>query len=176
MAVTLDEGQTRQVGVRRRKPRPEFYNSLLGKRVPISEDFESFLILLGRPRTKAAMDWLKEAGDYGIIDADRDSLINKACENEIADAETANKEVAPIIDRFQRFRAQFLLTGFEAVPEVGMIIADLQRPMAELQNISARLNHRIQYATLCQDSLKNDGITPERSRQIDSWYTPLTAY
>jgi hypothetical protein len=178
MSILLDENQSRQVASGRKDPgaRPKFYNAALSKTQIISEDFEAFLVLLGRPRTKAAMQWLKESSDYQIIDADRDSLLNKLCDNEIEDAKAAQKEVSPIIDRFRRFRADFLLTGFEAVPEVGMFLEDLQRPMAVLQNLSNRLQHRLQSGVFVQGRLQDEGMTPERQKQIDSWYGSLTAY
>lgn len=178
MAVILDEGQTRMVATKRMKPgsRPTYYDAVAKGKREISEDFEAFLVLLNNTRSKMALEWLQESGEYAVQDADRDSLLNSACDNEIEDAEASYKEIQPIVDRFSTFREAFLLTGFEAVPEVGLILADIQRPMAQIMSIASRLKYRMLSATLIQETLKTDGITPEMNRQIDSWAGPLTAY
>lgn len=63
MALLLDENQASIVSTKRLKPtqRPKYYNAVLGTMTRISEDFEAFLILQGRPRNKETVDWLQKA-------------------------------------------------------------------------------------------------------------------
>lgn len=178
MAVVLSEGQSQIVNTKRLPPedRPTYYNAALQVRETISADFEAWLILLGPQLSKQTMDWLQKSSSYAVRDADRDSLVNSACQNEIDDATASLDEIKPIIDQFSEFRGKLLVSGFEAIPEVGLLLSDLQAPMAELMNISARLQYRNIAASLIQAHLSENGITLERNTEITSWYGPLTAY
>jgi len=178
MSILIDESQASLIATKRLKPaqRPKFYNATLGAMTRISEDFEAFLILQGRPRNKETVDWLKKASTYSIQDSDRDSLINLSIENEILDATAGSAELSPIVGQFTAFRARFNMTGFEGVTESGQLLADLQRPMGEIMNLGLRHKHRKQYATILKDSLLNKGLTANQSKQLNSWFESLTTY
>jgi len=178
MAVLLDATQAALVSTKRLKPkqRPKYFNSVIGAMTTISEDFEAFLILQGRPRNKEAVDWLQKASSYAIQDADRDSLINSAIANEAEDAKAGSAELSPIIDQFNSFRQRFNMTGFESVSESGQLLADLQRPMNEIITLGSRHTHRQVYAKLLSAALTNNGLTANQSKQINSWFESLTTY
>lgn len=178
MALLLDENQASIVSTKRLKPtqRPKYYNAVLGTMTRISEDFEAFLILQGRPRNKETVDWLQKASGYAIQDADRDSLINYSIENEAADAKAGANELSPIVEQFNNFRQRFNMTGFEGVTEAGQLLADLQRPMNEIITLGSRHNHRQVYSKLLREKLVNNGLTSDQSKQINSWFESLTTY
>lgn len=178
MTLLLDRNQASLVSTKRLKPeqRPKYYNSVIAEMVRISEDFEAFLILQGRPRNKETVDWLQKANTYSIADADRDSLINSALEYEIEDAEAGYKELSPVIDQFQEFRQRFNMTGFEGVTEAGQLLADLQRPMGEIMTMGTRHKHRQQFASLLKERLVSNGLTSAQSKQLNSWFESLTTY
>lgn len=178
MAILLDASQASIVSTKRLKPaqRPQFFNATLGKMTRISEDFEAFLILQGRPRNKETVNWLQNASSYSIQDADRDSLINAAILNETEDASAGAKELAPIVEQFNQFRTRFNMTGFEGVTEAGQLLGDLQRPMNEIIILGSKQRHRQQYAKVLGDSLKNSGLTANQSKQMNSWFESLTTY
>jgi hypothetical protein len=178
MAVLLDDNQASIVSTKRLKPsqRPKYFNASTGALTSISEDFEAFLILQGRPRNKEAVDWLQKAGGYAIQDADRDSLVNLAMENEAADAKAGADELAPVVEQFAAFRQRFNMTGFEGVAEAGQLLADLQRPMNEIITLGSRHGHRLRCARLLKERLAAGGLTAGRSKQMNSWFESLTAY
>ena len=178
MALLLDANQISIVSTKRLKPtqRPKYYNAVLGSMTRISEDFEAFLILQGRPRNKETVDWLQKASGYAIQDADRDSLINYALANETEDATFGADELSPIVEQFNNFRQRFNMTGFEGVTEAGQLLADLQRPMNEIITLGSRHTHRQQYAKLLRENLTNNGLTADQSKQINSWFESLTTY
>lgn len=178
MAVFLDATQASIVSTKRLKPsqRPKFFNATTGAMVTISEDFEAFLILQGRPRNKETVDWLTKATDYAIQDADRDSLLSYAIEHDDADAKAGSAELAPIVEQFNSFRQRYNMIGFESVAEAGQLLADLQRPMNEIISIGSRLTHRSRCAKLFKEKLINNGLTSDQSKQINSWFESLTTY
>lgn len=178
MAILIDANQARIISTKRLKPgqRPKFYNARAGAMTRISEDFEAFLILQGRPKNKETVDWLKKASGYAIQDADRDSLINSCLEKEITDADAAYKELSSIVEQFSQFRSRFNMTGFEGVTEAGQLLADLQRPMGEIMSLGGRAKHRSQCATLVKGALANNGLTSKQSKQLNSWFESLTTY
>ena len=130
----------------------------------------------GRPRNKETVDWLQNVSDYAIQDADRDTLINTAIANEEADAAQAERELAPVIKKFESFRTRYNMTGFEGVSEAGQLLADLQRPMGEIISLGARHRHRQNYAKQLSLNLKNNGLTSDQSKQLNSWFESLTTY
>ena len=176
--IALDENQANIVATKRLQAnkRPKYYNAQRGAKLPISEDFEAFLILQGKTRNKEALDWLNQANGYAIADADRDALIDKALDNELVEAQIAKAELGPISDRFSRFRERFQLKGFEGVAEAGQFFADVQRPMGEIMSLTSRHQHRIIYANLLKSYLLDNGVTRDQQKQISSWNEPLTSY
>lgn len=178
MAISLDENQAKIVATKRlpAAKRPKYYDSGKGTKVPISADFEAYLILQGKTRNREALDWLNQANGYAIADGDRDSLLDKALSNELTEAQIAKAELTPISDQFNRFRERFQLKGFEGVAEAGLFFADVQRPMGEIINLMARHQHRIVFATQLQSLLIDQGVSRERQKQISSWNEPLTSY
>lgn len=178
MSILLDGNQAALVSTKRVKPtqRPKYFNANLGAMTRITEDFEAFLILQGRPKNKETVNWLQKASDYAIQDADRDSLINAAIENETEDADAGYKELSPIIEQFNQFRTRFNMTGFEGVAEAGQLLADLQRSMNEIMILGSRHRHRQQYAKILGESLVNNGLTANQTKQMNSWFESLTSY
>jgi len=178
MAVLLDADQAALVASRKLPAgqRPQYFDASTGTITRISEDFEAFLILQGRPNNKETVTWLQNATSYAIQDADRDSLINYAIKNEIADATAGAAELSPIIDQFNQFRTRFNMIGFEGVSEAGQLLADLQRAMSEIMLLGARNQHRLQYANILSTTLVNNGLTANQSKELNSWFESLTTY
>jgi len=178
MSVLMTDDQAALVSTRRLKAaqRPQWYNASLGNMVRISEDFEAFLILQGRPKNKETVDWLQKASSYAIGDADRDSLLDLAIKNEITDATAAAIELSPVIDQFTSFRQRFNMTGFEGVTEAGQLLSDLQRPMNEIITLGSKHQHRKQYASILSTQLINNGLTANQTKQVNSWFESLTTY
>lgn len=176
--IALDENQAKIVATKKLSPtkRPKYYDAKKGTKVQISEDFEAFLILMGKTRNKEALDWLSQANGYAIADADRDALIDKALDNELTEAQIAKAELSPIGEQFSRFRERFQLKGFEGVAEAGQFFADVQRPMGEILSLMGRHQHRVVFATLLKSQLLAQGVTRDQQKQIASWNEPLTSY
>lgn len=177
MAINLDDGQREFVALRRQgSNRPDYYNASLKKRTQISEDFEAFLILQGRQRNSETVNWLELAQDLTVLDSDRDALAAAAYKKDAADASASERELSPLIRLFTRFKESYALTGFEEVAEAGLLLADIQKPMLEIQSMINRLRHRQFYADIGLGLLRTKGVTTEQQNQINSWFGPLAAY
>lgn len=176
MPVYLDPGQSRVVEAKRKATKPQYFDANLSEKVDISEDFEAFLILQGRDRNKKTVDWLKKVKEYSMADSDRDALIAQLLEKDTIDASNAYVEVQPFVRQFDEFRTQFNLTGFETVPECSLLLSDLQRGMGRMKSLGDRWEHRQIWNDQCLFRLKNAGFTGNALKQLNSWFSPLTAY
>lgn len=178
MTIFLDKAQQTNVDARRKADgqRPQYYNASDQASREISTDFEAFLILQGQQGNSQTIQWLDQASNLTVVDIDRDALAAQFIQNDINDASNAMLEISALVDSFNQFRKGFDVTGFESVPECGLLLADLQRPMQEAQTLSNRLQHRITYGTVFLDFLSNSGVTTQDEDQINSWYSPLSAY
>ena len=176
MALVLTDSQLQIVNTKRVKPRPQYYSAGQQRKVTITEDFEAYLILQGRERNRATLDWLKKANDYAVRDSDRDALVAYALDNEIEDAKACADELAPIIEDFAEFKKSYKLQGFENVTEAGQLLGDLQRPMSEILALGNRHKNRTTLANLLKTSLLQNGVTPAQQKQTNSWFSPLTSY
>jgi hypothetical protein len=178
MAIQLSAAQAKEVATKRRKPdsRPKYYNAELKSSTTISEDFEAFLILMGRGRTRETLDWLQKTSTLGIDDADRDALVAQALDADTADAIHKYIELRPIVRQFGYFRDRFNMTGFESVAEAGMLLGDLQRAIGEIKVSGDRWNHQRLWDAYVLDLLKKKGLTQDQKHQLNSWVNCLTAY
>jgi hypothetical protein len=178
MTLSLDDNQVRIVDTKRKPEgsRPKYYNAATKKQTEISADFEAFLILQGGTNNSNTVRWLDECTDFTIRDLSRDALAASAFRNEVNDAVNSQLELTSFISVFNTFRQKYSLTGFERVVEAGLLLEDLQRQMNEIQGLIDTLKHRVQYASLGLKALSTNGVTTEDKNQIDSWYSPLSAY
>jgi hypothetical protein len=178
MAILLSAAQAKEVATKRRKPdnRPKYYNAEFKQSMIISEDFEAFLILMGRGRAREALDWLQKVSSLGIDDADRDALVAQAIDADKSDAIHKYIELRPIIRQFGYFRDRFSMTGFENVAEAGLLLADMQRAMGEITTTGNRWNHQKLWDDYNLDLLSKHGLTMDQNHQLNSWVNTLTAY
>jgi hypothetical protein len=178
MSILLTADQAKLVETKRRKPaqRPQYYNAELKQKVPITEDFEAFLILLGRDRSSATLKWINQSGEFSGDDADRDALVAAAIDKDTSDADNKYTELQFIVRQFNQFRDKFNMTGFESVGECGLLLADLQLAMGELKTSGDRWNHQVLWDTFMLEWLKNKGLTLDQKHELNSWVSPLTAY
>ena len=178
MALNLDDNQRKIIDVKSKPEgtRPKFFNAGVGEMQEISTDFEAFLILQGRSRNTATVQWLDQCSEMTVRDLARDALAAQALKNDIDDAENSQFELSAYIDFFSNFKTGYDLSGFENVTEAGMLLQDLQRPMQEVQTLVNRLKHRQSYCTITMNTLSNSGVNALDKRQVDSWYSPLSAY
>jgi hypothetical protein len=178
MAVLLNADQSALVSSRKlpASQRPQYYNANTKATVTISEDFEAFLIMQGRPKNKDTVTWLQSASSYAIHDVDRDSLISYAIKNETDDATAAYNELAPITTQFNKFRQSYNMTGFEGVAEAGLLLDDLQKSMNEIMILGSRHQHRKTYASILYSNLSSRGMTADQFKEMNSWFESLTTY
>ena len=178
MAIIITADQEKLAATKRRLPdkRPKYYNADTQQQVTASEDFETFLILLGNSRSQAALDWTKKAASLGSNDADRDSLVAALVQNESDTANWKYIELRPIVRSFEQFRSQFNLTGFETVAEPGMFLADVQMAMGEIKLSGDRWNNHKLWADTLLANLSLRGMTMDRKRELNSWFNCFTAY
>ena len=176
MAIQITDAQAKLVSTKRRKTRPMYYSAEFKQKMAISEDFEAFLILLGRAKTREALDWHQKVASLSGEDSDRDALVSQALDNDTADADHKYIELRPIIRQFGYFREGFNLTGFENVTEAGMLLEDLQRAMAEIKISGDRWNNQKLWNLLNLELLTNRGLTLDQKHQLNSWVNTLTAY
>jgi len=178
MSVILSNNQDRLVETQSKKTSqlPSYFSAGFGDNVQISRDFERFLILKSVDQKSKALNWLTQAKEFGVINSDRDALISSLIKNDRKDAILIGIEVNPFIDQFSRFRLGYVTSEFVGVSEVGLMLADMQRPMGELNEISRRSFQRQVVANVAFARLRLSGLTSNNLKQLNSWFTPLTAY
>lgn len=176
MAISLDVDQAKLVQTKKKPVRPKYYNAEIKSKVEISEDFEAFLILLGRKKTKDTIKWLTQATKFAVYDGDRDALISQLINNDIVDSSHRYIELRPIVRSFETFRTGFNISGFEGVPECGLLLSDLQLAMSEIKVTGDRLMHQQLWGNLLLNNMISKGMTKDRTRELKSWSSPLSAY
>ena len=175
MAVELTGDELAKIANNRRSPRPEFFDANTGGNISIGEDFESFLILQSAEAITKTLTWLGTAGLLSSSRLDRNAIAFEALVSDIDDRETRQAEVSEVTTDFNEWKALFRAGKFSDVPEVGLIITDMQATGEQLFVLEERNTHLEQIQKRVTDRLRQ-GISTAQLQQLNSWPTPLLAY
>lgn len=155
---------------------PKYYDALIRQSVPISRDFESFLILQDSVTKTQAITWLTTARQLTQKNYNRDQLLKECLDSEKSDLSSIDTELSLIMTTYTAFRSSFSESKLKDVKEVGMLLTDLQLSLGELGMIQDKLDHLKVLNSVLKEAIDNGEIDDERKKEIDSWLIPLTFY
>ena len=178
MSIELTKEESIKVEEKRKpdKELPKYFSANLNQDVPISRDFEKFLILQTDDSKQDAINWLSEIKDLNTSNEDRDNIINEIIDNDINSANSQVEELENILEDFNSFREVFTAGKFVSVPEVGEILRDLQSKIGVIYDKKERLVYKRTYLKILKDKVKEEQINKTKMKQLESWVSPLSAY
>ncbi len=177
MAVVLNKTDAVKVSGKRKADKPTFYNAQTGTEEPISLDFESFLILAPQDLKDSTVDWIEKSQQPAAArSADRDALLKEAITAELEDSTAWLEEMDKKIEDFREFRDRFQVGQFADVPEIGLMLRDLQTGLDEVMHHRGRAKHLVVMSTVIQGRLETDGVTEAQAKETASWRGPFLAY
>lgn len=156
---------------------PTYYNAALKKDVPISRDFETFLILSTTELKTSAIQWINQVVGLTQANTTRDKLRTLVITQQLANAQAKLDAYNVTIGDFSDFRENFQTdTRFDAVAEVVLFISDLQLVMDE-QILGQQKGFFDQTLGLMfQSSQSVVGLTQDDIEELQSWIPVLSAY
>ena len=157
---------------------PKYYDASLRKEVPITRDFEAFLILAPDELKTNALTWIKKVQTLQTIKKDRDDLMALMIANEISNATLKLDTLEDKMDGYNQFRSKFqTLTDFSAVIEVQNFLKDLQQVLPELSMERNRAFYDQTVAVIEDaENIRKGTINEENLTQLQSWATVISTY
>lgn len=175
MAVELTPSEQALVANSRLSPRPRFFNAQALQQTEISADFEAFLILQDPDTVSSTLTWLAQTGSLMEANLKRGAIAFEALVADSEDRAARQSEVSDLTDSFNEWRSAFQAGKFSDVPEVGLIIADMQATAEEVFVLEERMKHLEQVQSRVSDRLRQ-GVSSAQLQELLSWPVPLLAY
>ncbi len=179
MSLQLDQAQSSQVASESRGSgdRPTYFNAALGAQVEIGSDFEAVLILLTSSAKQRAVAWINELLGVSTENPERDKVLAEAIDAAWGASAERLKVLQDNLSEFTEFKDSFGIPGATGVPELGLLLADMNLAIGELTEKEARtaFERRADEAVEAK-RLTGEAMTPERKQQLESWVTVLSAY
>lgn len=183
MALTLTPDQQAQVDQEAlsEDDLPSYYSAALQAYIPISRDFEAFLILSTDNLKTSAINWIPQAAMIQKANKLRDGLITLALNQEASNAALQLGEYETQLQGFNEFRTNFVTsTGyaneFADVPEVQLFLNDLQEVMPEIIAGQARATFDQTIAKVFQTYQNTVGLTGPQTEELQSWTNVFSQY
>lgn len=156
---------------------PTYFNASLNKTIPISRDFETFLILASDKIKHQTISWLNNSVKLSKRNTDRDDLLDKLINNDASDASAKLDSINSELNGFNEFRESFSGDGkFNSVTEVGQVVTDLQRSVGELTMMQDRATHLVVLLNIAKSNLENNKNDEKIQEQLRSWSDPFSSY
>lgn len=174
--MALTNEQTRKVSKYRKVPKPTYYSALEKKTLSISDDFESYLILLSDSLKNEIVQQLKKIKTTNSDRQDRDELLTQALKEELADAQNKYSLLAAELSDFDAFRNKITVEGFTEVVELGTLLTDLQLAYGEDLLSLDRMQHLDVFMTVVQVAFNGGKIDADLLKEIDSFTSLVTTY
>jgi len=173
--MQLDQKTSEEVDSKRKKDRPKYFSSELGDFVEISEDMESFLILLKSEAKTQAASWISSTSSTPYENVERDDFLDhviaeeESCYNEVLD------KYSDTLGKFEGFRSTFSVDGAGNVAEAGIILDDLQSSVGEISHDKEEFNHNKSVMNNIKSKYLS-GVNEDKKRQLQSWLPLLLSY
>lgn len=175
--ISLTVAERNSVDAKHKETPPTYYDANLGADVPIGDDFEAFLIVVGDQQRQSAIDWLKDIKSLQAEDAQRDGILNEWLDSEVSSVTNARISLDLDLKTYSEWQDSFVSDPkFAAIPELQQLLRDLRAPAASLFSLQRRLEHRRVLLGLVRQRLVNGGLRAGQLRQTISWLRPLKAY
>jgi hypothetical protein len=156
---------------------PTYYNNALDTDVPISRDFEAFLILAPSSLKTSALTWIQNAVGLNKSNQLRDDLSAITITQELANANLKINEYNTQLNGFQAFRTSFQTsTNFAGIPEVQLFLYDLQSVIDELVLGQDRAFFDQTIALVMQKYGDSNSVTDGQVEELQSWTGVISTY
>lgn len=177
MVLALTKDQRGKVATGAKSSRPSYFNAESGLDKQISADFEAVLILTDASSKQQAMTRLQEQTQATEDQQKRDALLIQALDQELDNAEATLQELTTELQQFEQFQTSFISNpSFKQVPEVGLLVRDLQLGVDETLLAKERTKHLAVVSGILRGRATTNGVSAELSKERDSWTGVLTAY
>lgn len=191
MTILLTEDERAKVEANALDPRPSYFNASLDMQVLISEDFEAFIILAPQATRDSVLNWVQRNRDQSALNSARDDLLTECLQGDLDASQSQLDELDGTLQEFDEFRSRFQdsntptdstpqvqskLSRFSGVPEVGLMLDDLQASISELRMARDRAKHQNSLTQVLQAILATNSLSASQRQESDSWAGPFTAY
>jgi hypothetical protein len=176
MALALTADEIKKVDENRQTPTPTVFSAVTGTDVPISLDFEAYLILLSDSLKDEIIQQLKTVNQNNDTRKDRDELLSMALTSDIADAQNRFTLLESDLQTFTDFRDKISVEGFEAVSEIGVVLDDLQIAFGEDLLTLDRMQHLDTFLSLVEKSFKAGNVSDNTLKEVDSYIVLINSY
>jgi len=173
--VDLSSDERAKVEASRRSPPPNYFDAASFQDLPISRDFEAFLILQDPATISATLDWYGQAVTLGENRVDRNSVLFEALVADSDDRSAKQSELKKTTTLFNTWKELFTAGKFSDTTEVSLIIRDFQATAEEIFVLEDRAKHLENLQARLLDRLRQ-GLSSAQLRELQSWSTPLTTY
>lgn len=180
MALTLTSDQQTTVNQGSVSPDqlPEYFSAAQQTDVPISTDFEAFLILASDDLKISAIQWIQQSVTLTQQNQLRDQLTTLMNQQELTNSQAKQAAYTAALDDFQDFRDNFstALPGSADIPEVQLFLSDLQSVIDELVVGSDRAFFDEAMVTAMDNYQASTGVTDSTVEELQSWTAVLSQY
>ena len=174
---SLTPEQLATVTQRQKDNLPTYYNAAQQNNVPISRDFEAFLILSPSDSLNSALNWITQANQLGKPNKLRDALTAITLTNEIANSKAMLTAYTSVLTDFDKFKSAFVFDDtFNAVPEVQLFLQDLQGQIDELVSGQDRAFFDNTVSQVVQRAQAQTNVSQAQLQELNSWRSVLTSY
>lgn len=157
--------------------------STAGLSIPISRDFESYLILQTQDQKQKTLSWVKKALDIQKHKVDRDDILNRYFDMRTADADNRISELDTTLDNFDQFKVGLLTDSaggdpsrFASVEEVNLMTQSLQGPIDDTYILRDRAFHEKTTTDMMRIRLASSPNTDDTRKSLQDWQTVISAY
>lgn len=160
---------------------PKYYLADTKQSIPISRDFEAYLILQPSEQKQNIVDWINGANEITNDTVDRDELASQYFDLRIADAKQRISDLDEQLNNFNKFKLGLLGTkgdpsGFSTITEINLMTRALQKPLDEMVYLREQAFHEQTMNGIQKLRAEVDIDTPDTQKELESWQKVITTY
>jgi hypothetical protein len=156
---------------------PDYYSASQQDYLPISRDFEAFLILSDNTLKTSALQWIQTSVQINKGHQLRDALTQLALTQELSNAQAQITEYTKQLQGFDAFRQNFQTSQqFASIPEIQLFLNDLQAVIEELSVGNDRAFFDQTVTQVLQRYEDGVGISDAQVQELQSWTSVISTY
>lgn len=179
MSLQLTDEEVKKIKGNRKNDSelPVYYDANLQVDVPISRDFESYLLITPDELKTSATQWIGDVVGLQSTNKDRDELVALAFGQEKINSQAKMDSIDSTLSNFNEFRTNFQTdVRFAEIPELQKLLFDLQRVVEELTAARERAEFDNVVCQVIERGNDRLTITEPQIEQLQSWSGVLSAY
>ena len=157
---------------------PKYYSAAQRTSVPISREFESYLILQTQTHKQETLSWIQSVSAIQTSNVDRDTLLSTYTTNRLNDAKATIAELDVEIQDFNNFQKD-LFQGDNSnatVYELGLLAQSLMQPLDEMIYLQDRSFHEVNMVGFINLKQQTQANTTYTQQELQSWQTVISTY